>query len=99
MQKHDYPNPSKKKEISKDASQIFKQLAMQEDNQENQNANLNELLHPLKTENDKLLQQQFQINKNTFAIMFLHTMVTFIWKCKIKILQRNLMNFSFLKKG
>ena len=32
MKKHDYPNPTKQKKLFKDATQVFKDLIMQEDN-------------------------------------------------------------------
>ena len=65
MKKHDYPNPSKKKIIFNDATQIFKEIAMQEDNKENLKANLKELLQLLTKEDDvRQLVDVFNILKN-----------------------------------
>ena len=41
---HNYPIPSKKKEIIEDATRIFEELAKEEDMQERKNNILNEIL-------------------------------------------------------
>ena len=50
--KHDYPNPWKQKKKFKDESQIFQELSIQEDNNENKKSTLNELLQLLTKKDD-----------------------------------------------
>ena len=40
--KHDYPNPIMQREIFKDATQVFKELATQEDNLDHQSTKAND---------------------------------------------------------
>ena len=50
IQNHEYPNPRIERQIFNDASQVFKELATQEDNLEHQNTKVNELLQLLSKE-------------------------------------------------
>ena len=50
MQNHEYPNPRMQRQIFNDATQVFKELAIQQDNLEHQNTKVNEFRQLLSKE-------------------------------------------------